>query len=135
MRMSRTKLLPPSKRTADFMPDGCPLSPREFEILQKVAAGRTKQQIALEMAIEPSTVRSAAHKAYARLGVSNAAQAVAAMYDDGWMDYVPLTAESRGLPSHFAAAYLEHFERWVRDPENADQDRLGMELALAGARI
>lgn len=53
------------------------LSPRQREILALVAAGRTSKEIASQLQISESTVNWHLTKAFARLGASSRAEAVA----------------------------------------------------------
>ena len=59
------------------------LSPRQREILALVAAGRTSKEIASELQISESTVNWHLTKAFARLGASSRAEAVAIAMRDG----------------------------------------------------
>jgi LuxR family maltose regulon positive regulatory protein len=54
-----------------------PLSERELEVLRLVAAGLTNRQIAGELVIALSTVKSHTHSIYGKLGVKNRTQAIA----------------------------------------------------------
>jgi predicted ATPase/DNA-binding CsgD family transcriptional regulator len=54
-----------------------PLTPRERELLQLLAAGRSYQEIAGELTLAVGTVKSHAHNIYGKLGVSNRVQAAA----------------------------------------------------------
>jgi LuxR family maltose regulon positive regulatory protein len=54
-----------------------PLSDRELEVLRLVAAGLTNREIAKELVIAVSTVKSHTNHIYGKLGVKNRTQAVA----------------------------------------------------------
>lgn len=54
-----------------------PLSPREIEVLQYLAAGLTNRQIATEMIVSLNTVKAHTRRLYAKLDVNNRTQAVA----------------------------------------------------------
>ena len=54
-----------------------PLSSRELEVLDLIAAGLTNQQIAARLYVSPHTVKSHARNIYAKLGVSSRTQAIA----------------------------------------------------------
>ncbi len=58
-------------------PDIQPLSPRELEVLQHLAAGLTNRQIAAEMVVTINTVKAHTRRLYAKLHVNNRTQAVA----------------------------------------------------------
>lgn len=66
-------------------PRDCPLTPRQLEILQHLAAGLTYKQIAATAGVSPATVRTHIHKAYSKLGVVDRAQAVLRAVDEGWI--------------------------------------------------
>lgn len=53
------------------------LSPRELEVLQPAAQGRSAASIATELFLSPATVKRHFERAYARLDVSDRASAVA----------------------------------------------------------
>jgi putative nucleotidyltransferase with HDIG domain len=62
-----------------------PLSVREMEVLRFLAEGKVYKQIALELALSVSTVRTHLHNVYAKLGVIDRAQAVLTATDKGWI--------------------------------------------------
>ena len=57
------------------------LTPREREILGRVAEGRTNAEIAWHLGISPETVRKHLENAYEKLGVHTRTGAVAALFD------------------------------------------------------
>ena len=63
--------------TAGDTPPIQPLSPRELEVLQHLAAGLTNRQIAEQMVVSLNTVKAHTRRLYAKLGVSSRTQAVA----------------------------------------------------------
>jgi DNA-binding NarL/FixJ family response regulator len=63
----------------------CPLSSRELEVLVALADGMVYKQIAHELSLSVSTVRSHLHRAYAKLGVADRAQAVLLATKHGWI--------------------------------------------------
>jgi DNA-binding CsgD family transcriptional regulator len=65
--------------------DACPLTGRELEVLQGLAEGKACKQIAHELTVSHSTVRSRLHSAYGKLGVRDRAQAVLIATDRGWL--------------------------------------------------
>jgi putative nucleotidyltransferase with HDIG domain len=66
-------------------PDPSPLSPRELEVLQQLAKGSVYNQIAYDLALTASTVRSHLHNIYGKFGVVDRAQAVLFATRRGWI--------------------------------------------------
>lgn len=56
--------------------DPCPLSSRELHVLQRLSQGSVYKEIALELDLSASTVRSHLNKIYRKLGARDRAQAV-----------------------------------------------------------
>jgi LuxR family maltose regulon positive regulatory protein len=54
-----------------------PLTPRELQVLNLVAQGRSNRQIAVQLSISPHTVKWHAGNIYGKLSVANRTQAVA----------------------------------------------------------
>jgi len=65
--------------------DPCPLSGRELDVLKKLAEGKVYKQIAVELDLSTSTVRTHLHNTYAKLGTGDRAQAVLLATDRGWI--------------------------------------------------
>ena len=65
--------------------DPCPLSRRELEVLKQLAEGKVYKQIAQELGLSTSTVRTHLHNTYAKLGANDRAQAVLIATDRGWL--------------------------------------------------
>ena len=65
--------------------DPCPLSSRELEILKQLAEGKVYKQIAADLNLSTSTVRTHLHNTYAKLGAVDRAQAVLAATQRGWL--------------------------------------------------
>ena len=63
----------------------CPLSGRELDVLRKLAEGKVYKQIAHELGLSTSTVRTHLHNTYAKLGAQDRAQAVLTSTDRGWI--------------------------------------------------
>jgi putative nucleotidyltransferase with HDIG domain len=63
----------------------CPLSSRETDVLRGLAHGGVYKEIADRLGIAPSTVRTHLHNIYAKLDVSDRAQAVLLAVDRGWI--------------------------------------------------
>jgi putative nucleotidyltransferase with HDIG domain len=65
--------------------DPCPLSARELEVLKRLAEGKVYKQIAAELALSTSTVRTHLHNIYGKLGAVDRAQAVLTASERGWL--------------------------------------------------
>ena len=65
--------------------DPCPLSSRELEVLKRLAEGKVYKQIAHELALSTSTVRTHLHNIYGKLGAVDRAQAVLHATEHGWL--------------------------------------------------
>ena len=62
-----------------------PLSAREMEILRGLAEGKVYKQIALDLGLSTSTVRTHLHNTYGKLGAADRAQAVLMATERGWL--------------------------------------------------
>ena len=65
--------------------DPCPLSSREQDVLKLLAEGKVYKQIAHELALSTSTVRTHLHNVYGKLGAVDRAQAVLIATERGWL--------------------------------------------------
>ena len=65
--------------------DPCPLSGRELGVLQRLAEGKVYKQIAHELDLSTSTVRTHLHNIYGKLGAVDRAQAVLIATERGWL--------------------------------------------------
>lgn len=65
--------------------DPCPLSDRELDVLKRLAEGKVYKQIALELSLSTSTVRTHLHNIYGKLGAVDRAQAVLIATERGWL--------------------------------------------------
>ncbi len=65
--------------------DPCPLSTRELSVLQRLAEGKVYKQIAHELTLSTSTVRTHLHNIYGKLGAVDRAQAVLIATERGWL--------------------------------------------------
>jgi putative nucleotidyltransferase with HDIG domain len=65
--------------------DPCPLSARELEVLKRLAEGKVYKQIAHELSLSTSTVRTHLHNIYGKLGAVDRAQAVLLATERGWL--------------------------------------------------
>ena len=77
--------LPQGSGTAKRNVDPCPLSTREVEVLKRLAEGKVYKQIAHELELSTSTVRTHLHNTYAKLGAVDRAQAVLIATERGWI--------------------------------------------------
>lgn len=131
---------------APEVPAGCPLTPREFQVLQLYADGLRNEEIAISLGLSLSTIRTHTQRMYRKLGCKNRTQAVAGAGRLGWIGWIPSVQQPAAPASEsprvvglaaehpFLAAYLAEFERsrWPHNPD--DSTALGMKLALAGHR-
>jgi putative nucleotidyltransferase with HDIG domain len=74
---------PTSERPRAVEP--CPLSGRELEVLKRLAQGMVYKQIAHELSLSTSTVRTHLHNIYGKLGAVDRAQAVLYATERGWL--------------------------------------------------
>ena len=65
--------------------DPCPLSDRELEVLKRLATGKVYKQIASELSLSTSTVRTHLHNIYGMVGAVDRAQAVLVATERGWI--------------------------------------------------
>jgi putative nucleotidyltransferase with HDIG domain len=63
----------------------CPLSAREVDALRGLAEGKVYKQIAQELSLSVSTVRTHLHNVYRKIGAVDRAQAVLLARDRGWL--------------------------------------------------
>ena len=62
-----------------------PLSRAEVNVLRRVADGKRNKEVATQLGVAESTIRSHLFNAYAKLGVSDRARAVLVATDHGWI--------------------------------------------------
>jgi putative nucleotidyltransferase with HDIG domain len=65
--------------------DPCPMSGREIDVLRRLARGMVYKQIAAELGLSTSTVRTHLHNVYGKLGAMDRAQAVLIATERGWI--------------------------------------------------
>jgi DNA-binding NarL/FixJ family response regulator len=65
--------------------DVSPLTPQELVVLQRLAKGSVYNQIAHDLALTASTIRSHLHNIYRKLDVPDRAQAVLVASEHGWL--------------------------------------------------
>jgi len=63
----------------------CPLSRREIDALRGLADGKVYKEIAAEMGLSASTVRTHLHNVYRKIGAADRAQAVLVARERGWI--------------------------------------------------
>jgi len=69
------------------VPEACPLTPRELEILRAVAEGPTNAQIARQLWVTEQTVKFHLSNIYRKLGVSNRTEAIRYALVNGLVHY------------------------------------------------
>jgi putative nucleotidyltransferase with HDIG domain len=77
--------LPQAKGSRRRASAPCPLSSRELDVLRRLAEGKVYKQIAAELDLSASTVRSHLHNVYGKLGALDRAQAVLMATEQGWI--------------------------------------------------
>ncbi|HUE27555.1 MAG TPA: HDOD domain-containing protein [Solirubrobacteraceae bacterium] len=65
--------------------DPCPMSARELEVVRRLARGMVYKQIASELGLSTSTIRTHLHNIYGKLGARDRAQAVLIATERGWI--------------------------------------------------
>jgi putative nucleotidyltransferase with HDIG domain len=63
----------------------CPMSARELDVLKRLAKGMVYKQIASELGLSTSTIRTHLHNVYGKLGAMDRAQAVLIATERGWL--------------------------------------------------
>ena len=63
----------------------CPMSGREIDVLRRLAKGMVYKQIATELNLSTSTIRTHLHNVYGKLGAMDRAQAVLIATERGWL--------------------------------------------------
>ena len=63
----------------------CPMSSREVDVLRRLAKGMVYKQIAAELGLSTSTIRTHLHNVYGKLGAMDRAQAVLIATERGWI--------------------------------------------------
>ena len=77
--------LPQGKGAGRKATGPCPLSSRELDVLRLLAEGKVYKQIAADLDLSASTVRSHLHNVYGKLGALDRAQAVLMATEQGWI--------------------------------------------------
>jgi len=77
--------LPLPTQDASRVSEPCPLSARELDVLRHLSEGMVYKQIASEMHLSVSTIRTHLHNVYGKIGAVDRAQAVLLARDRGWI--------------------------------------------------
>ena len=77
--------LPYVRQAAPRASEPCPLSARELDVLRHLSEGKVYKQIAGEMQLSVSTIRTHLHNVYGKIGAVDRAQAVLTARDRGWI--------------------------------------------------
>jgi putative nucleotidyltransferase with HDIG domain len=77
--------LPMPAQDATRISEPCPLSARELDVLRHLSEGMVYKQIATEMHLSVSTIRTHLHNVYGKIGAVDRAQAVLTARDRGWI--------------------------------------------------
>jgi putative nucleotidyltransferase with HDIG domain len=77
--------LPLPRQDASRISEPCPLSARELDVLRHLSEGMVYKQIAGEMHLSVSTIRTHLHNVYGKIGAVDRAQAVLLSRDRGWI--------------------------------------------------
>ena len=73
------------RQDAARISEPCPLSARELDVLRHLSEGMVYKQIAGEMHLSVSTIRTHLHNVYGKIGAVDRAQAVLTARDRGWI--------------------------------------------------
>jgi putative nucleotidyltransferase with HDIG domain len=77
--------LPYPRQKGRRVREPCPLSARELDVLRLLSDGMVYKQIAGEMQLSVSTIRTHLHNVYGKIGAVDRAQAVLTARDRGWI--------------------------------------------------
>jgi putative nucleotidyltransferase with HDIG domain len=77
--------LPYTRNDVSRVSEPCPLSARELDVLRHLSEGMVYKQIAGEMQLSVSTIRTHLHNVYGKIGAVDRAQAVLTARDRGWI--------------------------------------------------
>jgi putative nucleotidyltransferase with HDIG domain len=77
--------MPLSSQESSRISEPCPLSARELDVLRHLSEGMVYKQIASEMHLSVSTIRTHLHNVYGKIGAVDRAQAVLTSRDRGWI--------------------------------------------------
>ncbi|HEX4669881.1 MAG TPA: HDOD domain-containing protein [Solirubrobacterales bacterium] len=77
--------MPLARQDSRRVSEPCPLSARELDVLRHLSEGMVYKQIAGEMQLSVSTIRTHLHNVYGKIGAVDRAQAVLTARDCGWI--------------------------------------------------
>jgi putative nucleotidyltransferase with HDIG domain len=77
--------MPMASQESSRISEPCPLSARELDVLRHLSEGMVYKQIAGEMHLSVSTIRTHLHNVYGKIGAVDRAQAVLTSRDRGWI--------------------------------------------------
>jgi putative nucleotidyltransferase with HDIG domain len=77
--------LPYPRQEGNRISEPCPLSARELDVLRHLSEGMVYKQIAGELQLSVSTIRTHLHNVYGKIGAVDRAQAVLTARDSGWI--------------------------------------------------
>ncbi len=77
--------MPLPREGSSRVSEPCPLSARELDVLRLLSEGMVYKQIAGEMQLSVSTIRTHLHNVYGKIGAVDRAQAVLTARDRGWI--------------------------------------------------
>ncbi len=77
--------MPLPRQEGNRISEPCPLSARELDVLRHLSEGMVYKQIAGEMQLSVSTIRTHLHNVYGKIGAVDRAQAVLTARDRGWI--------------------------------------------------
>jgi putative nucleotidyltransferase with HDIG domain len=77
--------MPLPRQDSSRISEPCPLSARELDVLRHLSEGMVYKQIAGEMQLSVSTIRTHLHNVYGKIGAVDRAQAVLTARDRGWI--------------------------------------------------
>jgi putative nucleotidyltransferase with HDIG domain len=77
--------LPYARTDGSRISEPCPLSGRELDVLRLLSEGMVYKQIAGQMQLSVSTIRTHLHNVYGKIGAVDRAQAVLTARDRGWI--------------------------------------------------
>lgn len=117
------------------IPAGCPLKPRQFEVVQHLAEGIAPKNIATRLGISHSTVRSHIDNACRALDVHGVTGLVTEAGRRGWVGWVgPEDLTPVAVEHPWLGAYLAEFDSWLASGMCDARARNRMRVALGGHR-